>query len=191
VNNAVLYSPPTVWTPPDWVPPRPDVPTLEFDRNEPAVIQTADWTCSCAALAWVMNALGVEAPDGGKWDEWVGVEELRRVAGANAVSPSYGLAYASGVDLEAVYYDYGFKVTRVAYPDWATTSYVLERTIGQMGGARWYHWTGVRGTDGENFNLANPAPSWKGVGQQMDSYEWDTWGGWNLVAITGEQEGRR
>lgn len=185
MNNAVLYSPPTVWVPPQWIIPRPDEPTLDFNRNEPAVIQNEDWTCSCASMAWVMNALGVPAPSGGKWNEYDAVDELRRITYDGAVSPSYGLANANGQDLEEVYRAYSFDVRRLAYPDWATTAYVLERTIGQMGGARWYHWTGLRGTDGDSFNLANPAPNWKGVGQTMDAYEWDTWGGWNVVAITG------
>lgn len=100
MSTAALWTPPKKWQPEEW--PKPDdSPDLLFDRNEPAVRQTASWTCSCASLAWVMNALGVDAPDGGKWDEWTGVDELRRIAGFNAVSPDYGLAYASGVDLEA------------------------------------------------------------------------------------------
>ena len=182
---AALYCPPKEWMPPEWDVPRPDDPPVTFNRNEPAVIQQASWTCSCASLAWVMNALGVPAPSGGKWDEWDGVNELRRLCGYSAVSPDYGLAYANGQDLQTVFEAYGFRVHRLAYPTWATMNYVLEHTIGQMGGGRWYHWTGVRGTDGEVFGLANPAPNWKGVGQQMDPYEWDTWGGWNCVMITG------
>jgi hypothetical protein len=187
-NVAALYSPPKEWYPKPWPVPRPDEPTeLQFDRNEPTVYQAASWTCSCASLAWVMNALGVESPSGGKWDEWAGVEELRRIAGYSAVSPDYGLAYASGIDLERVYNEYGYAVERLAFPDWWTLAYVTERAIGQIGGARWYHWSGLRGSDGANFNLANPSPNWKGVGQVLDAYEWDTWGGWNACMVVGQQ----
>lgn len=186
VNLATLYAPPKKWVAPEWPHPRPEeLPGLTFNRNEPAVRQQASWTCAAASLAWVMNALGQEAPDGGKWDEWVGVEELRRLGGPGAISSSYGLAYASGVDLERVYNDYGYAVERMAHPDWWTLSYVTERAIGQMGGARWYHWSGLRGNDGVNYNLANPSPNWKGVGDTLDPYEWDTWGGWNAVMIVG------
>jgi len=186
VNAAALYTPPKMWHPAPWPVPRPEEPPrLTFDRNEPAVIQTASWTCSCASMAWVFNALGQEAPDGGKWDEWAAVQALRDVAGYSAVTPDYGLAYASGIDLERTYNEYGYAVERLAWPDWWTLAYVSERAIGQIGGARWYHWSGLRGTDGSNFNLANPAPSWKGVGQVLDAAEWDAWGGWNAVMIVG------
>jgi hypothetical protein len=186
VNVAALYTPPAQWTPPAWEIPRPEEPTVTFDRNEPAVYQQQDWTCSCASMAWVMNALGVPSPGGGKWNEYDAVDELRRITSPGAVSPSYGLANGSGIDLVSVYHAYGYEVRSFAWPDWATIEYVLERTIAQMGGARWYHWSGVRGTDGEGFNLANPSPSYKGVGQYMDSYEWDSLGGWNVLAITGK-----
>lgn len=185
INVATLFSPPTKWEPEPWV--EPDDPAgLYFDRNEPAVRQTASWTCSCAALAWCMNALGVEAPSGGKWSEWDGVGELQRLCGYGAVSPSYGLAYASGVDLERVYAEYGYVVQRqlVSWPDLA---YLCELGVGQLGGARWYHWTGLRGYDGRQFNLANPAFTWKGVGDELDAAEWNAWGPWNAVVIVGAQ----
>jgi hypothetical protein len=132
-----------------------------------------------------MNALGVEAPSGGTWDEWTGVSELRRIAGFGAVSPDYGLAYASGVDLERVYRAYGYVVER-RLVDWAYLVYLTELGIGQLGGARWYHWTGVRGYDSVAFNLANPALTWKGVGDELDAAEWNAWGSWNAVMVVGE-----
>lgn len=182
---AALYTPAHKWESDPW--PEPGDPgDLTFNRNEPPVRQTASWTCSCAALAWVMNALGVEALTGGKWDEWDGVNELRRIAGYGAVSPDYGLAYASGVDLERVYNDYGYVVQRQPV-DWADLAYLCELGIGQLGGARWYHWTGVRGYDGRQFNLANPAFTWKGVGDDLDPNEWNAWGAWQAVMVTGVQ----
>jgi hypothetical protein len=185
VNTAALWTPPKKWQPEEW--PKPDdSPELLFDRNEPAVRQTASWTCSCASLAWVMNALGVDAPDGGKWDEWTGVDELRRIAGEGAVSPDYGLAYASGVDLEKVYDEYGYVVQR-GLVEWADMVYLSELGVGQLGGARLYHWTGVRGYDGALFNLANPAPGWKSIQDDLDASEWDYWGRWNAIIVVGIQ----
>jgi hypothetical protein len=183
-NVAALYSPSRKWTPAPW--PEPAPPSFTFNRNEPAVRQSASWTCSCASLAWVMNALGVPAPDGKKWDEWDGVEELRRLCGYGAVSPDYGLAYASGVDLETVYSAYGYVVQRQVV-GWADLAYLCELGIGQLGGARLYHWMGVRGYDGREFNLANPALTWKGIGDELDAAEWNAWGAWNAVVVTGVQ----
>ena len=186
---AALYTPPSVWAPAEWPVPRPEEPAgLTFDRNEPAVWQQASWTCAAASMAWVMNALRVPSPfHGGKWTEWTAVDELRRLCGPGAISPSYGLAYASGVDLERVYNAYGFVVERMLRPDWFRLSYMAGQTIGQMGGARWYHWSGLRGYWGSQFALANPSPNWKGVGSELSAYEFDTWGGWNFVAIVGRR----
>lgn len=137
-------------------------------------------------MAWVMNALGVESPGGGKWNEWTGVDELRRICGYSAVSPDYGLAYGNGQDLETVYETYGFVVQRqsVGWPDLA---YLCELGIGQVGGARLYHWMGVRGYDGAVFQLANPAYSYKGIQDDLDPNEWNTWGGWTAVMVIGVQ----
>jgi hypothetical protein len=185
VTIAALYSPPKKWESEPW--PEPDDgQDLVYDRGEPAVRQAASWTCSCASLAWTMNALGVEAPGGGKWNEWTGVDELRRIAGYGAVSPDYGLAYGNGQDLEKVYVEYGYVVQRQSV-SWADLVYLSELGVGQLGGARWYHWSGVRGYDGAVFQLANPAPTWKGVGDDLDAGEWNAWGAWTAVMVTGVQ----
>jgi hypothetical protein len=174
-----------------WVPPPVIPPGVSPDKNYPVVIQSADWTCSCASLAWVMSALGVPSPSRGNgyaWDEWDGVREVRRCAGTDsAVDPSYGLAYGSGIALESTYRAYGFSVIRQVGIDWTSAAMYSARYVGQFGGGRWYHWSAVRWFDGEldEFILANPAPSWKGVGQQLDQTEWGQWGPWTGVWVSG------
>jgi hypothetical protein len=185
VTPPLLYCPPTIWQPEPWPLPS-EPPALQFDRLEPRVDQSADWTCSCASLAWVMNALGVADPASGRrWDEWTAVSELHRIAGQAAVTPQYGLAYASGVDLERVYNAHGYACERVLDASWADLAYLCDLGVGQIGGARWYHWSGLRDYDGLVFELANPATAWKGVGQQLDAVEWNTWGRWNAVIVSG------
>ena len=85
-----------------------------------------------------------------------GVNECGACAATAAVSPDYGLAYASGVDLERVYTEYGYVVQRQVV-SWADLAYLCELGIGQLGGARFYHWDGVRGYDGRQVELADPA----------------------------------
>ena len=184
-NVAALWSPSKKWEPEPWTEPD-DNRDLVYDRNEPAVRQTASWTCSCASMAWVMNALGVEAPSGGKWDEFDGVNELRRLCGYGAITPEYGLAYGNGQDLETVYNEYGYTVTRQGV-SWADLAYLCELGVGQLGGARLYHWVGVRGYDGAVFQLANPSPGWKGIQDDLDANEWNAWGSWTAVFVTGVQ----
>src|SRR5258707_1230076 len=45
-----------------------------------------------------------------------------------------------------------------------------------MGGAAFYHWVGVRGRDGDQLQLANPAPGWMDIYQTMTRAEFDELG---------------
>jgi hypothetical protein len=137
-----------------------------------------------------MNAIGVPRPDGqpGKWDEWTAVDELRRVAGNAAVQPSYGLAYRDMHQMEVMYQAQGLVTIRWLEQDvsfWRIAAEVAGIYPGQMNGARWYHHTGVRGFDGAAFLLANPAHTYQDVGQELDPWEWATWGDWRLLFVTG------
>jgi hypothetical protein len=182
-----LYAPPIKWTP---QPVSPIPEDLNPDKYFPAVIQSADWTCSCASASWIMNSLGVPSPSGGSvWNEWDGVNELRRVTGQyGSVTPQYGLQYGSGSQLALLFEDYGFRVSRIIDVDWWMAADMSTRYIGQFGGGRWYHWTAVRFYDPAGiFELANPAPSWRGVGQDLDGAEWAAWGPWTGLWIVGAQ----
>jgi hypothetical protein len=87
---------PALWSPTPWVdfpeePPEPETDAeLDYDAWAPAVYQAADWTCSCAASAWLLNSVGDERSP---WDEW------DVVRGAQATyrrrSPAYGPARAT------------------------------------------------------------------------------------------------
>ena len=186
-----MTSPATLWAPVQWTAPEPEPPPpdqLAWNRDEPTVFQTVSWTCSCAAAAWVMNSLGVPTPrrDAAKWNEWTAVDELRRICGDRAVSPEYGLAFADMHQMERMYQAQGLETIR-----WQETSFwgiaggVAGQYPGQMNGARWYHHAGLRGFDGSDLVLANPAPNWKGVGQTMDPAEWSTWGPWRILFVVG------
>jgi hypothetical protein len=185
MTAATMWAPP-VWAAPDPGPAPPDI--LVWNRQEPTVMQTASWTCSCASAASVMNSLGVPRPDGqlGRWDEWTAVEELRRLCGYAAVTPEYGLAYADMSQLEVMYQAQGLETIR-----WQETSFwsiavdIAGQYPGQMNGARWYHHTGLRGFDGADLLLWNPAPSYKGVGQSMDPNEFATWGPFRVMFVVG------
>jgi hypothetical protein len=180
-----------LWAPPSYAPPEPEPPppdVLVWSRDEPAVIQSASWTCSCASAAWVMNTMGVPKPDGsgGKWNEWTAVDELRRLCGYSAVTPEYGLAYADMSQMEVMYQAQGLETIRWLETDfWGVATGVAGQFPGQMNGARWYHHSGLRNFNGSQMLLANPAPSWKGVGQDLDTSEWATWGAWRVLFVVG------
>ena len=167
--------------PPDPVPPDPQV---IYDPYVPAVIQTADWTCSCASSAWLLNSLG-DYQMGHPWTEWDVVDVLRDATYPGAVDPAYGLARADMYDLEVMFNTLGYSALRKQY---LTRDDILAwsgRYPLQINGARWYHHSGARTVGPGVIYLANPAPSWKGVGQEMTADEAATWGSWNGMVIVG------
>ena len=175
-----------VWTPRDAepYPPNPQPPDqgIAYDPWTPAVIQTADWTCSCASSAWLLNSLGDDRL-GRDWNEWDVVDALRAATYPGAVSPEYGLARADMYDLETMFRALGYVAVRRQYLTredllaWAG-AYPL-----QINGARWYHHSGARTLGPGVLYLANPAPSWHGVGQEMTADEAAAWGSWNGMVI--------
>lgn len=183
-GTAALWAP-VRWTAPAPEPPPPD--QLVWNRAEPTVFQSAAWTCSCAAAAWVMNSLGVPAPDGGaSWTEWTAVDELRRICGYAAVTPEYGLAYADMSQMEQMYQAQGLETIRwLETSFWGIAGSIAGQYPAQMNGGRLYHHTGLRGFDGSVLLLANPAPRYKGVGQELDPAEWATWGAWRILFVVG------
>jgi hypothetical protein len=54
----------------------------------------------------------------------------------------------------------------------------------EIGGHSWYHWTGVRGRDGDNLLLANPAPGYKGISQSLTRGQAGNLGPFACVWIT-------
>jgi len=178
-----------VWqaTPQEPYPPEPEPPTPGFfyDQWVPAVLQTADWTCSCASSAWLLNSVGNDLY-GRPWNEWDVVDLLRQTTYYGAVSPDYGLARADMYDLETMFRSLGYDVRRKQYLTrqdilaWSGT-YPL-----QINGARWYHHSGARTLGPGVIELANPAPNWKGVGQQLSADEASTWGSWNGLVLVGQ-----
>jgi hypothetical protein len=182
-----MWSPSRAWTPtpqPPYPDPSPEEPLAAYDAWTPAVIQTADWTCSCASSAWVFNSLG-DGRLGRPWNEWDVVDALRAATYPGAVDPAYGLARADMYDLQVMFEALGYTVERKQHLTVDDVAPVVGRYPLQINGARWYHHSGARdAADGVLF-LANPAPNWKGVGQEMDASEAATWGTWNGMWITG------
>ena len=184
---AIFWAPTTSWAPaeqPPYPEPGPEPGLPEYDSGTPTVFQTADWTCSCASSAWLLNSLSDDRL-GHAWDEWDVVDTLRDATYPGAVSPEYGLARADMADLETMFNSLGYSVQRKQYVSQDDIAAVAGRYPVQINGARWYHHTGVRAIGDGVLYLANPSPNWKGVGQELDSYEAATWGSWNMMAIVG------
>ena len=187
-----MVSAATAWAPTSWTPtpqpPYPDVPPQpqnDYDPWTPAVIQTADWTCSCASSAWVLNSLSDDTL-GRPWNEWDVVDALRAATYPGAVDPAYGLARADMYDLQVMFETLGYTVQRKQHLSVDDVVGVAGIYPLQVNGARWYHHSGARALGPGVLYLANPAPNWKGVGQEMDAYEASTWGSWNGMWVTAK-----
>lgn len=186
--SASMWAPAQAWTPTEHPPyppePQPGPIGCHYDANTPAVIQTADWTCSCASSAWLLNSVGDDRL-GYPWTEWDVVDALRHYTYPGAVDPSYGLARADMYDLETMFNALGYSVQRKQYLSVDDVVRIAGIYPMQVNGARWYHHSGARALGPGLLYLANPAPNWKGVGQQMDANEAASWGSWNGIWITG------
>ena len=182
---------PALWSPTPWadfpeVPPEPETDSeLDYDPWAPPVYQAADWTCSCASSAWLLNSVDDAR---GPWDEWAVVAALRSATYDGAVSPAYGLARADMADLETMFNVLGYTVERKQHLIRDDVLAVAGRYPMQVNGARWYHHAGVRELGEGVLYLANPSPTWRGVGQEMDAHEAAQWGGWNAMWLTGRME---
>lgn len=184
--NAAPVWAPTTWTPtpqPPYPEPGPEPPLLGYDPSTPAVIQTADWTCSCASSAWLLNSVS-DGRLGRPWNEWDVVNTLRAATYPGAVDPAYGLARADMADLQTMFESLGYAIERKQYLTASDVAAVAGRYPLQINGARWYHHSGARAIGDGVLYLANPAPSWQGVGQELDANEAATWGSWNGMWIT-------
>lgn len=181
---------PALWTPrafplPDEPPVPEPVTDFVYDPYEFAVYQTADWTCSCASSAWLLNAMG-DNRLGRRWQEWDVVSALRDATYPGAVTPAYGLARADMADLATMFGTLGYTTDRKQHLTVDDVVQVAGKYPLQVNGARWYHHTGARALGPGVLYLANPAPSWRGVGTELDSNEAALWGSWNGMWVTGK-----
>ena len=144
---------------------------MTYNPDASTVFQTGNWQCSAASSAWVLQSLGIG---------W-GQDDVVGWLGGN-ISPALGLHEGSGRMLAALFRDHGLDAGYGSL-SWANALVMAGRQPFCMSGGRWYHWTGVRNTDGQGLYLANPAPSWCGVGQYMDYGEWAALGPWNAAWV--------
>jgi hypothetical protein len=149
---------------------------MTYDPNTPTVIQSGDWQCSAASSAWVLRSLGIS---------W-GQDDVVSWLGPRNITEETGLQEASGRMLAALFKERGLEAS-FGQITWERALEMAGRQPFCMGGGRWNHWTAVRGTDGRRLLLANPAPNWQGVGQELDRDEWAALGGWNAAWVNVSQ----
>ena len=138
--------------------------------------QSQNWTCSACALAWDLRACGYE-PD---CYEQCGVE---LIGYPQNINPTYGLMDSSGSALRTVLDSYEIPTSQ----GWLTFDQayaVFSQTFGCMSGGAWYHWVGVRGTIGSNLWVANSAPGYDGIWNELSRADFNRLGPFSVVWVT-------
>lgn len=142
--------------------------------------QLYDWTCAACSLEWVMRASGLIAPS----DIYASREQrVYEIGYPHNINASYGLMSSDGWALRNVLNNYG-QNTDQGWLDFDTTYELATRTTGMLSGAAWYHWTAVRGVQGDTLWIANSAPGYKSVWNNLSRSDWDRLGGFSVVWLT-------
>jgi len=99
------------------------------------------------------------------------------------INPQYGLMDGSGSQLQRVLADYG-RNSDQGWLDFDATYALAQQTPGMMSGAAWYHWVGIRGVQGSTIWVANSAPGYKGVYDNVSRDDFARLGGFSVVWLT-------
>lgn len=159
---------------------------VTYNRDEPAIAQNDDWSCSVTSTRWALRALG-RSPT----EAWI--EGQMRADGV--VSTSDGLLDANGGPLAfwitRQYGEFGYYANNEPRGDVTFDALAAEFAApanpypGLIGGSAWGHWSGLRSYDSgrDVLLLANPAEGWKGVGQTMNRDQFAALGPFSLVRV--------
>lgn len=145
----------------------------EFDYDPTAVQnnQQRDWDCSAAATAWMGRSLG--------WG-WAELDVAYEFAHAGIATPAVGLLDGTGAGIVRWLALQPFNAVNER-ATWSAVNDILATCPVIMGSGRWYHWVGVRSSDGSELQLANSAPGWAGIWQTLSRAQFDNFGDFYLV----------
>ena len=139
--------------------------------------QLYDWTCSACSLEWVKRASGLVFTD-----DIYGSREttVYEIGYPHNINPQYGLMDGSGAQLQRVLEDYG-QPTGQGWLDFDEAWDVAAESIGMMAGANWFHWVAIRGVQGSTIWVANSAPGYKGIYDNVSRDDFARLGGFSVV----------
>lgn len=146
--------------------------------------QPDDFSCALHSAQYLLRAIG-RHPE----RAWLVGQLVGPLSAAPIISREYGLMDASGRQMAAwLQREYGDEmgVTFAARPvnTWEDLVALAGKGPLMLGGRTFGHWVGVRAYRDGKVLLANPAGSWKGVGQELTRDEFDALGSWSAVTAT-------
>ena len=150
--------------------------TYTYNPDAPAVLQNDAWSCSCCTATWILHSLGIAKPE---------QEVENEMVAQGYVSPALGLLDGSGRGMAEYLSQYIKAPIRTEYP--VTWDALLDLPVGScpigLGGQKWNHWSGARDMTGYEIALANPSPSWQGIGDSMSESEYAAMGSFAAVWV--------
>jgi hypothetical protein len=167
-----MSSPAGVWAPVErtaYVPP----PLPTWDAHLPMPPQVYSWTCSACALDWVLRSTAIDPKSTRE-------KAVRMIGYQENINETYGLMNSNGQALRDVYGSYG-QDTSQAWLSFDAVYQLAQRTTGQMSGTRWYHWCALRGVRSGALWIANSAPGYMGVYDELTRADFDRLGGFSVV----------
>lgn len=142
--------------------------------------QWYDWTCSACATEWTERS--AFASRGG--DVYANREAVVYAIGyPNNISSSVGLHDGSGAQLQRVLAEHAGLPTEQNWLDFDTAYGIYAQTFGLMSGQHWYHWVAVRGVRGPNLWVANSAPGYMGIWDEVSRADYNRLGGFSCIWI--------
>jgi hypothetical protein len=143
--------------------------------------QLYDWTCSACSLEWLKRSTGLITTD-----DIYGSREttVYEIGYPDNINPQYGLMDGSGAQLARVLQDIYGQPTEQGWLDFDEAWDVASVGTGMMSGAAWYHWVAIRGVQGSTIWIANSAPGYKGIYDNLSAYDFERLGGFSVVWLS-------
>jgi hypothetical protein len=140
--------------------------------------QAYDWTCSVCSTAWVLQSTGTLDPGMDAYDARykVGME----TGYPNCVNESYGSMSPQCVIDE--FSRYGL----ISYQMWCTFDQayaIMESTTGTINPQGMYHYMAIRGVRNGNLWVANSAPGYRGVWDDLTRSTFNSLGPVSLIYL--------
>jgi len=167
-----------IWAPVRHVAPPHPVPEdwwsyFNAHRDTYMAPQSYDWTCSICATDWVLRATGL--------DPWSTREATAYEIGyPDCVNPAIGLANSQCV-VEALS-QYGPQAHQ-EWVSWERAYQLCEETTGVLNSTAWYHFVGIRGVRGGNLWVANSAPGYRGIYDDVSRAQFNSLPPWQVVVL--------
>ncbi len=143
--------------------------------------QLYDWTCSACSTEFVERALGFPRGD----DVYSNREAVTYAIGyPDNINGTHGLMDGTGSELQRVIKEQTGANSSQGYLGFDQVYSLAQETPGLMSGAAYYHWVAIRGVQGNTIWIANSAPGYKGIWDNLSREDFNRLGGFSVVWLT-------